>query len=79
MNEEKLKVEELFDKAISFGSNVTVLPKEYIDMYYMKKQRVKKAIEKHFVCGFEQGLGGAIHSKNCRKCNLLKELDLKEE
>lgn len=36
---------------------------------------IKRLIDKHFVCGYEQGLSGAVHSSHCRKCALLKEIE----
>ena len=41
---------------------------------YISKNKVKQAIEKHFVCGY---FGNGFHDeKRCRKCKLLKELGL---
>lgn len=37
---------------------------------------IKELIEKHFVCGYEQGIKGAMHSPYCRKCALLNELEV---
>lgn len=39
----------------------------------LTKKEVYAAIEKHFVCGF---VGPGVHSINCRKCKLKKELGL---
>ena len=49
--------------------------KEFITLDDHKEamQKVKDAIEKHFVCGFS---GPDMHSPNCRKCKLKKELGI---
>ena len=43
------------------------------------KEVLKEVLLKHFVHGYKQGLGGAVHSKNCRLCKVLKELGLEEK
>ena len=46
----------------------------------LSKQKAKDVIEKHFVCGFKQGLVGPVHDdRNCRKCNVLKDLGLDDD
>ena len=37
-------------------------------------EKIAEIMKEEFVCGYEQGLNGAIHSKNCRKCKVAKKL-----
>lgn len=59
------------------GSIQSNIADAFIKYCEAEKHELKKSIEKYLVCGFKQGLGGPIHDdKNCRKCNLKKELKI---
>lgn len=66
-----------FSNESVFGKEV--FDKETIISACLDKEVVREAIEAHFVCGYDQGLSGAVHSRYCRKCALKKYLGFIEK
>ena len=52
-------------------NNDIILDKDEFKKFCFSKQRVIDVIEKQFVCGY---IGQGMHSPQCRKCKVLKEL-----
>lgn len=72
LNNDKPTMEEVYESRDK-------LKEDAVQKHTVDKQVLRQKIKDHLVCGHEQGLSGAVHSVNCRKCALIRSLDLEEK